>query len=318
MVDQPVLPSTSKNAIDKLRQWSEQQISGPSRRLYHYTNAAGLIGIIKSQEIWFTEYRHLNDPTELTYGIKIAKQVLATAGANGAIARKFCAVTTGLLEPEYMTCFDAFVSSFSRKKDDLGLWRAYADDGCGFALGLTPHCIDTIKPDPKHKYFGNIFRGAVVYGERELRGLHAKAIKKAISLISAVAGVLAGSTRDVFLQEMAYQLMASIFWNCLTSKHEGYKDENEVRMIIFGKTKSLADHVETRSQSNNMVPFMRTKVMVQKRGNIAEIVVGPSAPNRAEDALKAALRLFDPDDRIQISRSCIPYNPRSRPKSHSL
>jgi len=29
--------------------------------LYHYTDARGLEGIITTQQMWFTHYRHLND-----------------------------------------------------------------------------------------------------------------------------------------------------------------------------------------------------------------------------------------------------------------
>jgi hypothetical protein len=36
--------------------------------LYHYTDARGLEGIITAQQIWFTHYEHLNDPSELEFG----------------------------------------------------------------------------------------------------------------------------------------------------------------------------------------------------------------------------------------------------------
>jgi|CXWL01.1.fsa_nt_gi archaellum component FlaF (FlaF/FlaG flagellin family) len=35
--------------------------------LFHYTNAKGLIGIIESQSIWATDYRYLNDSTEIKF-----------------------------------------------------------------------------------------------------------------------------------------------------------------------------------------------------------------------------------------------------------
>ena len=35
--------------------------------LFHYTNAKGLTGIIESQSIWATDYRYLNDSTEIKF-----------------------------------------------------------------------------------------------------------------------------------------------------------------------------------------------------------------------------------------------------------
>ena len=37
--------------------------------LYHYTDARGLEGIITAQQVWFTHYQHLNDPSEMEFGL---------------------------------------------------------------------------------------------------------------------------------------------------------------------------------------------------------------------------------------------------------
>ena len=40
----------------------------PNRMLYHYTDAAGVQGIIREGNVWATHYRFMNDRTELTEG----------------------------------------------------------------------------------------------------------------------------------------------------------------------------------------------------------------------------------------------------------
>ena len=35
-----------------------------------------------------------------------------------------------------------FVCSFFKAEDDLGQWRSYADDGCGYVLGFDAHCLE--------------------------------------------------------------------------------------------------------------------------------------------------------------------------------
>ena len=44
--------------------------------LFHYTDMAGLLGILRTETIWFTSIFHLNDPSELAYGIDIALGIL--------------------------------------------------------------------------------------------------------------------------------------------------------------------------------------------------------------------------------------------------
>ena len=81
MADIPFPPVLSA-AVAEFVQWSTQQLKAQdaatriTQPLYHYTNAGGLRGIIESQKIWFTSYPYLNDPSELTYGMNIARGLL--------------------------------------------------------------------------------------------------------------------------------------------------------------------------------------------------------------------------------------------------
>jgi hypothetical protein len=64
------LPPVFKKAASKFKKWSKADLSEAQARnkitasLYHYTDAAGLEGIVKNQQVWFTSHAHLNDPTE--------------------------------------------------------------------------------------------------------------------------------------------------------------------------------------------------------------------------------------------------------------
>ena len=48
----------------------------PEKPLFHYTSLKGLHGIVTSESIWATHYMFLNDSTEYTYGIGLAKTML--------------------------------------------------------------------------------------------------------------------------------------------------------------------------------------------------------------------------------------------------
>ena len=45
--------------------------------LFHYTTQAGLLGIIDSRSLWFTDIFYLNDSTEMEYTFSIVGYVLS-------------------------------------------------------------------------------------------------------------------------------------------------------------------------------------------------------------------------------------------------
>jgi hypothetical protein len=211
--------------------------------------------------------------------------------------------------------FDFYIASFSRERDDLGQWRAYADNGQGFALGLDEKLFQ-VEDKPHRKPHENVFVAPVVYGNTDARQRHLPAIEKAVETIAAAIGRAMDAMRDKaigipFLDQMAKALIASqLIWNCLTIKHAGYAHEREVRLIIPGGAKNLRPYVSTRSRGAEIVPFIKSDLSIQAKGSITEIVVGPSAAPNAENGVKALLRPFLDEAEMIINRSKIPYRAR--------
>jgi hypothetical protein len=66
--------------------------------LYHYTDMGGLLGILNNQEIWLTSIFHLNDPSELGYGVDMALDIMKSEAKRASDAVKaFCAWVEHLL-----------------------------------------------------------------------------------------------------------------------------------------------------------------------------------------------------------------------------
>jgi hypothetical protein len=315
----PLVP-VLKEAVAAFDQWSDAHFLASDTRnqvtapLYHYTDAAGLEGIIKNQQVWFTSYTHLNDPSEITYGMTIASELLSEIGqtSDGRI-RIFCDWVNDLFTHENLRgAYDFFVASFSQHRDDLGQWRAYGDNGRGFALGLAPHLFGiehNLDQNPHEK----IFVAPVVYGRKAARQYHMPAIEQAVRIVGATveraANLMVDSNVGLpFFDEMAKVLIASqLIFNSLTIKHEAYQHEQEVRMIILGEHKNLTPYISTRSRCGDIVPFIKSDMPIQTEGSIAEIVVGPAAAASAENDVCALLRPFNNTPRSVVRRSKIPY-----------
>src|SRR5208282_4143874 len=89
MNPKPPLPPVLQEAIGRFMAWAEQYLLAEENAstitvpLYHYTNGQGLKGMLESGRVWFTDYRRLNDPSELTHGIDMAHDDGACTGTGG-------------------------------------------------------------------------------------------------------------------------------------------------------------------------------------------------------------------------------------------
>jgi hypothetical protein len=227
----------------------------------------------------------------------------------------FCDMVNDLFTHENLRgAFGFFIASFSLERDDLGQWRAYGDNGRGFALGLAPH-VFAVEDKPDRKPHENIFIAPVVYGRQAARQHHMPAIEQAVRLVGDTVERAADLMQDSnvgmpFFDEMAKVLIASqLIFNSLTIKHEAYEHEKEVRLIIVGEHKNLTPYVSTRSRRGEIVPFIKSVMPIQARDSIAEIVVGPSAAAGAEDGVCALLKPFNDAPEPIVRRSTIPYRP---------
>jgi len=223
------LPPVLQAAVAAFNQWSETDLKGRDVRdeitepLYHYTDAAGLEGIVKNQQFWFTSYTHLNDPSELTYGMSIASELLREIGqASDPRIKIFCNMVNDLFTLKNMRgAFEFFIASFSRVRDDLGQWRAYGDNGRGFTLGLAPQLF-RIEDKADRKPHENVFVLPVVYGPHAARQRHLRAIEQAADIVGKAVEEASDLMRDrnvgmPFLNEMSKALIAAqLIINSLT------------------------------------------------------------------------------------------------------
>jgi DUF2971 family protein len=313
------LPHTLQVAVTDYHDWSDEYFRAVERSnrietpLYHYTDMRGLEGILKNEEIWFTDYRHLNDPKELMHGIELAKAMLARR-MNGAGFHAFLFgwIDDLLTKRNFGKALVFFIASFSRDRDDLGQWRAYADDGRGASIGFSPELFapnETKNEDPRK----NTFVGPVLYNDSQTRARHAKGIDKAASILDAALRYARRHLRDStvgkeFLNQLARSVIAApLIWNALTCKHPGYKHESEVRLVIVGDKRQFRRKISKRKRGDKVVPYIPHHFPLRERKKLVGIVIGPAAPRGAEAAILRLLKSAGIGYKVPIRRSRIPY-----------
>src|SRR6266516_395860 len=226
---------------------AELDAKRPPATIYHYTDDRGLKGILESGKLWFTDIFDLNDPSELRHGLSIAIETLREEAekSGDADSKRFAAqfarfdVEGGIEEAGYF-----FVCCFSGTRDELGQWRAYGDNGCGFAIGFDTRSLEEPFTRTAGAPIENHMTFPLTYSDAVLRGLQKQLLDKMFSLITRphkLGGVHPAQVhaywRDLLVTHAMHATRAVVFF-----KHEAYKNENEYRFLqLFPKDKPAPD-----------------------------------------------------------------------------
>lgn len=265
--------------------------------LYHYTSMTGLLGIIKTERMWFTSVFHLNDPSELRYVVNIALEMLreaATTSPSIESLKEFCDRTFQRLIEAGGETLGFFVSSFSSDGNDLAQWRLYADDGRGVALAFEPKLFKVIT-DPetlsKIPISEQYLVSQINYNHDKCCNQIREAIGRALDVLEKCTYFLSDSERSLFMDQLATNLAMAIFLYATTSKDPAYAHEKETRAFLISNLDTLSSCIDTRVRGSTLVPYIPVPMPVRSLdAAISKIIVGPAADELAVDAVRAFLR----------------------------
>src|SRR5436305_8177482 len=107
--------------------------------IYHYCGANAFTQIVRSRTMWHTAFSALNDSTERKWGL--TQFLDAVDKLRSVCGFEFIDRITEIVRLA-QNCSVAMVSSFSLDGDLLSQWRAYADDGRGFSIGMSAYELE--------------------------------------------------------------------------------------------------------------------------------------------------------------------------------
>ncbi|TCJ69148.1 UNVERIFIED_ORG: DUF2971 family protein [Dietzia maris] len=262
--------------------------------IYHYTDAAGLRGILQTGRIWATHTDFLNDAAELTFACNELKVALreqievvklldesADQGGSREVAKSFLGDFVEDLNGT--TGGNVYVSSFSLDGDSLAQWRAYAP--AGYAIEFEEADFFELTPEEEAAALksspGGHSQGRwkkVAYGQ------HA----------SAFAKTLAAEARDYYLHNLpagnsgvhVQKSMVDFFADALPlMKHDSFAVEREQRLVVLPGARPLL----FRDSGLVMGPIPYVEIPFH-RDSIKGVRVGPG-PNRELRARSASMLL---------------------------
>lgn len=102
--------------------------------IYHYTSAAGLLGLVENGELWATEATGMNDLAEVRQGWEFIRKWVADQDQNDQVTK----IILAACEPDnLMSRPDGiFMLCASTRADDANQWRLYGGRARGYAVEL--------------------------------------------------------------------------------------------------------------------------------------------------------------------------------------
>ncbi|MGH9398308.1 MAG: DUF2971 domain-containing protein [Terriglobia bacterium] len=279
--------------------------SKPPPVIYHYTNDRGLSGILGTGKIWLTDIFSLNDPSELRHGLSHGISVLERRVANGAPETKQFAqgLDTFFSHVGAERSGHYYICSFSSCGDDLGQWRAYADNGRGYAVGFDANVFENAFTQPPTV---NTEAYHITYEDNRLDALLDQIIGCYLRTVDLdlilQCGVSAMQKADLYTWLTLYLLRAALFF-----KHAAYANEREYRFLQYYGADKQPPNLKLRARAYSLIKYREFDWEVVAAGALKKIVVGPAAHyERGPLFARDCLRLCNAAT-VPISRSEIPY-----------
>jgi hypothetical protein len=242
--------------------------------VWHYTNADGLIGILKSGQIWSTQVACLNDSLEQRYFGDIVHRLVKEKRAQNRdpnLDVLLGVVDEALSQRDFSAAWH-FVACFSEVEDDLSQWRGYGGGECGYAIGFrSDGVLEAIKARPACLFL------PMSYDDAKHQFLAADVMRMAEQYF--LAGLARGLT-DVprWAKEfaMAFAMELDIFASLI--KHPKFEAEKE-RRIVTGLQPTDYTMLEFRQKrtllARHLPLSLTTSVDGKMRLPLTRIYVGP-------------------------------------------
>ncbi len=280
----------------------------PEKPLFHYSSLKGLHGIVTSKSIWATHYMFLNDSTEYTYGIGLAKTMLKKFIKEES--KNFCCKLSydemKAIEDreDYIKNIPVFVSSFCEDGDLLSQWRGYSGVE-GVSIGFD---FSKLKDTFKNKNLGFYLTECVYKEEEQLKMMDRfwDASKKE----TKINGNKDAKNINTWLVNVAHNFLGKCMLFSPMFKDESFSEEKEWRLISNSFRFNKSDErIKFRIEKSAIVPYVEFKL---KRENeplsFSEIILGPSLRNSMLSKFSVMGFFYANDvDCKNIKYSKIPY-----------
>ncbi len=296
------------------------------KSVYHYTSPEGLLGIINSKSIRFTDCQFMNDRSEYTHIIDLLDKVYNNLKQEKKYDVDFVDRLLNLLKKDYeyeevkvdeisdklkfkLTQNRYYIFCTSLAKDSLNMWNYYVKNGSfqGYRMEMTIEnlldCFLSLGKDVE------IFYGKIIYNNNSKEKLIKKSIIDTALKIQNISDSFDYQDNDLAQQDIFGDLLYYLQNFRLFFKDNAFKNEKEFRFII----KLPLNHDLGKKQIRNgfsikegiFCPYC--EVDINPENTIDSIMTAPMLDRPLSKlALKRLLKENNYNENITLTQSNIP------------
>ena len=272
----------------------DRELAGPSS-LFHYTSAAGLLGIVSEHKLRFSNALFLNDGSETAHGVYMAAHAIDIFMADKSDDEKDLSNSLKEAIANAMYAYQPVVFCMSEENNLLNQWRDYGND-------VTPYAIEF---DRSVFYFNNTFNFEallfkVIYDRHQQIAL---LLELATEIYNRASGIedtsLDDNAKGILVRDAAEEFVRLI-WRF---KNQAFQSEREWRLMSTTTYLESRALPQFRTSSLGVVPYWERSVQgTDKRLPIKSVTVGPTPYGAASNlALGAFLKHHGYDVRTEYS-----------------
>ncbi|MBD5399126.1 MAG: DUF2971 domain-containing protein [Treponema sp.] len=221
---------------------TNEEIAVPEK-LYHYTSKEGFLGIIENKTLWASEILYMNDEKETRIPFEICKELLKEdKNANAKEEIDHLDEELKKLLFKELIGLETYVISFSEKKDDLNMWRAYGDNASGICMGF--NSCELLEALEKNQKIKSMKWRKCIYDKQEQKNK----IQNLLDSEKINIGRLSEKLRE----------FSTYF------KDESFKDEHEYRIIVELNTGENRELKKVRAGKDIFVPYYELQIEKEK------------------------------------------------------
>jgi len=291
--------------------------------LAHYTSLEAVEQILKHHEFWFSNPLFMNDWEEMRFGINqgisllqrgsYVRDALKTTPRVEAFFNSFGSLYQQLDQKTALDIYVFCLSEHQPTNDDglLSMWRSYGGHGRGAALIFDTSKLTFVDGAP-------MYLCKVEYGTVDQRTATLDSLLRAWVKVAQAAEI-----PDDMIFVAAHNALSIFQFYALTSKHIGFKEENEWRVIHVGEhdpQKRLENRFLYTLGPQGVEPRLKFIFERNSVGNYPEqgladllhkIILGPSVSSPlAKMAFIRMLKSIGRDDYAdRVVASTIPLRP---------
>lgn len=273
----------------------------PHVPVFHYTTQSGLLGIIKTRELWATHTRYLNDSQEYVHALQIAREQLALlASIRNVPAEAITAVEhmAKLVAKDDVARVNVCVASFSESRDSLSQWRAYGGKESAFAIGMQGSYLKRLTSG-----LGFSFAPCIYSSQKQGIAMQELMIEVAEELIK----LRSGSEEEQHRYQLGGRLRRSLHRFAPLLKDPSFHEEQEWRVVSSPLT-CLDERFDFRTGNSHLVPYFRVPLITDEIPfQLHEIVIGPTRDPELSRASVKSLLVREGLDNVPVSISEVPY-----------